>query len=147
MILGGPESEPFAKINSSIRETRNIPVFMVPGEEYPNARISSFAEIFCEVGLKGKGERIGVVGPERMPLGVHRLPGKDLREVELVDVTPEYERFREIKSPGKRSRSRMPSPSLKKPFRRWNPWSERAQGRETLLPFSAPTVTTLSDPG
>jgi len=69
MILGGPESEPFAKIDSSIRETRNIPVFMVPGEEYPNARISSLAEIFCEVGLKGKGERIGVVGLERMPLG------------------------------------------------------------------------------
>ena len=31
MILGGPESEPFAKQDSAIRETRNLPVFMVHG--------------------------------------------------------------------------------------------------------------------
>ena len=30
MILGGPESEPFAKLDSAIIETRNFPVFMVP---------------------------------------------------------------------------------------------------------------------
>ena len=30
MLLGGPESEPFAKMDSSITETRNFPVFMVP---------------------------------------------------------------------------------------------------------------------
>lgn len=30
MILGGPESEPFAKLDSAITETRNFPVFMVP---------------------------------------------------------------------------------------------------------------------
>ena len=39
MILGGPESEPFAKQDSAITETRNFPVFMVPDEEYPNATI------------------------------------------------------------------------------------------------------------
>ena len=28
MILGGPESEPFAKQDSAVKETRNLPVFM-----------------------------------------------------------------------------------------------------------------------
>ncbi len=41
-ILGGPESEPFAKIDSAIKETRNMNVFMVPDEEYPTATIVSF---------------------------------------------------------------------------------------------------------
>ncbi len=99
MILGGPESEPFARTDSSIKKTRNIPVFMVPGEEYPNARISSFGEVFAEVGLGQQGERIGIVGLYRMPLGVYELLRKELQGVELVDVTPEYERFRERKSP------------------------------------------------
>jgi Xaa-Pro aminopeptidase len=72
---------------------------MVPGEEYPNARISSFAEVFAEVGLGRRGERIGIVGLSRMPLGVYELLCKSLPDVELVDVTPEYERFRECKSP------------------------------------------------
>jgi Xaa-Pro aminopeptidase len=99
MILGGPESEPFAQTDSSIKKTRNIPVFMVPGEEYPNARISSFAEVFAEVGLGRRGERIGIVGLSRMPLGFYELLCKSLPDVELVDVTPEYERFRECKSP------------------------------------------------
>jgi Xaa-Pro aminopeptidase len=34
-----------------------------------------------------------------MPLGVYELLCKSLPDVELVDVTPEYERFRECKSP------------------------------------------------
>ena len=46
MILGGPESEPFAKLDSAITETRNFPVFMVPDEEYPNAEIIDFPQLF-----------------------------------------------------------------------------------------------------
>ena len=42
MLLGGPESEPFAKLDSAVTETRNFPVFMVPDEEYPNAEIIDF---------------------------------------------------------------------------------------------------------
>ena len=49
MVLGGPESEPFAKQDSAIKETRNLPVFMVPDEEYPNATIISFKELFNEI--------------------------------------------------------------------------------------------------
>ena len=31
-ILGGPESEPFAKADAAIKKTYNVPVFMVPEE-------------------------------------------------------------------------------------------------------------------
>ena len=48
-ILGGPESEPFAKLDSTITETRNFPVFMVPDEEYPNAVIIDFPKLFAEL--------------------------------------------------------------------------------------------------
>lgn len=99
MILGGPESEPFAHTDSSIKKTRNIPSFMVPGEEYPNARISSFAEVLKEAGLQGKNERIGMVGFTKIPLSVYERLREELKEVELVDITSEYESFRVIKSP------------------------------------------------
>ena len=49
IILGGPESEPFAKLDSAIAETRNFPVFMVPDEEYPNADIIDFPKLFAEL--------------------------------------------------------------------------------------------------
>ena len=49
MLLGGPESEPFAKQDSAITETRNFPVFMVPDEEYPNATIIDFPHLFAEL--------------------------------------------------------------------------------------------------
>ena len=48
-ILGGPESEPFAKSDSAIKDTRNVSVFMVPEEEYPNATILTFAEALREL--------------------------------------------------------------------------------------------------
>jgi Xaa-Pro aminopeptidase len=98
MILGGAESEPFARSDSAIAETRNIPVFMVPDEEYPNSRISGFKEVFTETGLGGKPIRIGVVGMARMPLGVHRDIMGQLVGAELVDITEDYEAFRRVKS-------------------------------------------------
>ena len=45
MLLGGPESEPFAKQSSAVKKTRNFTVFMVPDEEYPNATIIGFKEL------------------------------------------------------------------------------------------------------
>src|SRR5690606_20107861 len=35
LIFRGPESEPFAKLETAIRESRNFTVFMVPDEAYP----------------------------------------------------------------------------------------------------------------
>jgi len=98
MILGGPESEPFARLDAAIRQTRNIPVFMVPEEEYPMAKISSFAEIFEEV-FKGKEvRRIGVVGMNKIPYAIYSQIQKELAGIELVDITEAFEELRVIKS-------------------------------------------------
>src|SRR5512137_1689187 len=68
MLLGGPESEPFAKLDSAIKETRNFPVFMVPDEEYPNATIIDFPKLFAELkSAVGHIKRVGLVGGGRMP--------------------------------------------------------------------------------
>ncbi len=72
LLLGGPESEPFARMSSAIKETRNFPPFMVPDEEYPNATISSFETLSAELKRKGLSLRtIGVVGTTALPHNVY----------------------------------------------------------------------------
>ncbi len=99
MLLGGPESEPFAKLDSAITETRNFPVFMVPDEEYPNATIISFPKLFEELnaGL-GNVRQIGLVGAERMPAECYRQIVNGFKGVTLVDITSDYVRLRHDKS-------------------------------------------------
>jgi len=99
IILGGPESEPFAKISSGVTKTRNVPVFMVPEEEYPNAYISSFGEIFQEIGAKDNVEKIGIVGLNKMPYGVFKSLSEELKGMEFVDITGQFEEMRKTKTP------------------------------------------------
>lgn len=99
MILGGPESEPFAKQDSAIKETRNFPVFMVPDEEYPNATIIDFPKLFAELnGMLGKVSRIGLVGAAQMPMGCYTGIAKGFAGVEIVDITDDFLRLRYDKS-------------------------------------------------
>ena len=98
MILGGPESEPFAKQDSAIKETRNLPVFMVPDEEYPNATIINFKELFEEISSGKKIKRVGMVGADQMPVSVYREVAENFKGVELVDITDDFLRLRYIKS-------------------------------------------------
>lgn len=99
MLLGGPESEPFAKQDSAIKNTRNFPVFMVPDEEYPNADIIDFPKLFSELNASGtKITRIGLVGAGRMPLDCYRGIAEGFAGVELVDITEEFLRLRYFKS-------------------------------------------------
>jgi len=99
MILGGPESEPFAKLDSAITETRNFPVFMVPDEEYPNAGIIDFPKLFAELNSKlGKVKRVGLVGAGRMPADCYRQIAEGFTGVKLVDITREFVELRYIKS-------------------------------------------------
>lgn len=98
MILGGPESEPFAKQDSAIKETRNLPVFMVPDEEYPNAKIVSFTDLFNEISANKKIKRVGMVGADQMPVSVYRQVSESFRGVKLVDITPQFLELRYIKS-------------------------------------------------
>ncbi|UCH33885.1 MAG: aminopeptidase P family protein [Armatimonadota bacterium] len=107
MILGGPESEPFAKLDSAIPETRNFPVFMVPDEEYPNAQITDFRALFAELQSRlGKINRVGVVGAGRMPADCYRQIVEGFANVELVDITDEFVALRYVKSAWERERIR-----------------------------------------
>ncbi|MFH0795684.1 MAG: Xaa-Pro peptidase family protein [Candidatus Omnitrophota bacterium] len=99
LILGGPESEPFARLDSAITETRNFPVFMVPNEEYPNAEIIDFPQLFAEMNSKmGRVKRAGLAGGGRMPADCYRQITEGFSGVELVDVTEEYVALRYVKS-------------------------------------------------
>ena len=99
MILGGPESEPFAKLDSAITETRNFPVFMVPDEEYPNAQITDFRALFAELRARlGQIEKVGLVGAGRMPADCYRQIVEGFSGVELADITEEFVALRYVKS-------------------------------------------------
>ena len=99
ILLGGPESEPFAKMNSAITKVHCFPVFMVPDEEYPNATIINFAQLNEE--LKNEGtvlKRIGFVGTATIPHQVYCDFVEGFGGVEMVDITDEYETLRAYKS-------------------------------------------------
>ncbi len=99
MLLGGPESEPFAKLDSAITETRNFPVFMVPDEEYPNATITDFPALFSELkSILGQVRKVGLVGGGRMPADCYRQITDGFKGVDLVDITDEFVELRYIKS-------------------------------------------------
>ena len=107
IILGGPESEPFAKLDSAVKETRNFPVFMVPNEEYPNAVISDFPKLFTELNRTLKSiKRIGLVGGGRMPADCYRQIVEGMRDCELVDITDAFIRLRYVKSEWERAQIR-----------------------------------------
>jgi Xaa-Pro aminopeptidase len=107
MILGGPESEPFAKLDSAIKETRNFPVFMVPNEEYPNAVIIDFGKLFKELNQRlGSVKRVGLVGAGRMPADCFRQIEEGMRGCTLVDITDAFVRLRYLKSAWEREQIR-----------------------------------------
>lgn len=97
ILLGGPESEPFAKMDSAITKVRCFPVFMVPDEEYPNATIMNFAQLKEELKKEGTElHRVGMVGTTTIPHQVYL----DFSECfPLEDITEEYENLRAYKSP------------------------------------------------
>lgn len=99
LLLGGPESEPFAKQSSAITETRCFPVFMVPEEEYPNATISDFGKLNEELRQRGTVlGRIGFVGTATIPHQVYMDFTEGFVGVEMVDITDEFEDLRAHKS-------------------------------------------------
>ena len=98
MLLGGPESEPFAIQSSAINDTRCFTAFMVPDEEYPNATIIGFSELFAELSAKFPIKRVGLVGMNEMPYSVHKQLEDGFRGVEMIDLTDDYLTFRYVKS-------------------------------------------------
>lgn len=100
ILLGGPESEPFAKMDSAITKVRCFPVFMVPDEEYPNATIIDFRQLDEELRAEGTVlRRIGIVGTTTIPHQVYVDVSAGFAGAELIDITEEYETMRAYKSP------------------------------------------------
>ncbi len=100
ILLGGPESEPFAKMDSAVTKVRCFPVFMVPDEEYPNATIIDFKQLNEELRSEGTVlNRIGIVGTTTIPHQVYLDVAEGFAGAELVDITEEYEDMRAYKSP------------------------------------------------
>jgi len=99
-LLGGPESEPFARMSSAISETRNFTPFMVPDEEYPNAKISTFSGLSEELKQKHLPMKtVGVVGTAALPHNVFTQFESGFGASRLVDITVDYEGLRAHKSP------------------------------------------------
>lgn len=100
LILGGPESEPFARMSSAVKQTRNFPVFMVPDEEYPNAAIIDFRMLNEELKTAGTViRRLGFVGTATIPHLVYTQFVEGFKGVDIVDITAEFEEMRAHKSP------------------------------------------------
>ena len=107
LILGGPESEPFAKLDSMITETRNFPVFMVPDEEYPNATIIDFPKLFAELNAElGSVRSVGLVGAGHMPAECYKQIVDGFAGVSLIDITSDYVQLRYDKSEWERKQIR-----------------------------------------
>ncbi len=99
ILLGGPESEPFAKMDSAVTKVRCFPVFMVPDEEYPNATIIDFKQLNEELRSEGTVlNKIGIVGTTTIPHQVYLDVAEGFAGSELVDITEEYEDMRAYKS-------------------------------------------------
>lgn len=99
ILLGGPESEPFAQAESAVTKVRCFPVFMVPEEEYPNATILDFKALNEELKAEGTTlRRIGLVGTTTIPHQVYLDFSAGFAGVEIVDITDEYEDLRAYKS-------------------------------------------------
>jgi Xaa-Pro aminopeptidase len=100
ILLGGPESEPFAQMASAITKTRCFPVFMVPDEEYPNATIINFKQLNAELTAEGTTlQKIGFVGTGTIPHQVYEDFRNGFEGIELVDITDQYETMRAYKTP------------------------------------------------
>ncbi len=107
MLLGGPESEPFARQSSAVKITRNFKPFMVPDEEYPASTIIGFPQLFAELRQSlGAIRRIGMVGADRMPYGCYHAIAEGFSGVEMVDITGAYLNLRYHKSDFEREKIR-----------------------------------------
>jgi len=107
LILGGPESAPFAELESAIKETRNFSVFMVPDEEYPNATIMGFPELFSELNAElGSIKKVGLVGAAQMPSECYRQIVEGFKGVSLVDISEDFLQLRYLKSDWERKQIR-----------------------------------------
>lgn len=94
-LLTGPETARYAAVHVPSLPTHILSVFMAAGAEYPNTRAQDLPDVLAD--LSGRASfRIGLVGTASMPVPLHQALSYVAEE--LVDVSPEIERLRQIKS-------------------------------------------------
>jgi Xaa-Pro aminopeptidase len=97
-LIGGPEAGPIAKMESKIKLVESSLVFMVPEEEYPEAEILNFIQICKKYFGNKKIEKVGIVGVQSLPFQIYHQLENELKNVEFIDITKEYETLRYVKS-------------------------------------------------
>ena len=98
VLIGGPESEDFAK-DAYLKNYRNVDAFKIPEEEYPSSKIITFKELFSEFIEILKIKKVGIVGGSTITHMVYSEMMKNLdSRTEIIDITAEFERLRAIKS-------------------------------------------------
>lgn len=97
-LIGGPEAQPYAQMESSIKKTESSLVFMVPEEEYPGSEILDFSQISKKYFENRQIKKVGLVGVQSLPLQIYSQLTSELKDVEIIDVTKEFEIFRYVKS-------------------------------------------------
>jgi Xaa-Pro aminopeptidase len=62
ILLAGAECSSYAKSVSRINDVRLIQDVMIPGEEYPGAKITTWKDVFRDVGESGVISKVGIAG-------------------------------------------------------------------------------------
>ena len=97
-ILTGRETELWAKEDSNIKRTKISSIFLNPIIEYLNETMFNIKEIFCEALNNKEVKKVGIVGMNSIPLGIFNNLINELKGIELVDLSLQYENLRIIKS-------------------------------------------------
>ncbi|MBN1299320.1 MAG: aminopeptidase P family protein [Actinobacteria bacterium] len=98
-LIGGPEAGPYAILESKIKTTESSLVFMVPEEEYPGSEILSFSQISKKHFGGRQIKKIGLVGTQSLPLQIYNQLASELKNVQILDITKDFEILRYVKSP------------------------------------------------
>jgi len=101
VLLAGAECSSYAKSVSRINDVRLIQDVMIPGEEYPGAEITTWKEIFSDIGERGKISKVGIAGLDVLggfPIHTYRNLEKALKGKEFVKADDVMIEARSIKS-------------------------------------------------
>lgn len=101
ILLAGAECSTYAKSVSRIKDVRLIQDVMIPGEEYPGAKLTTWEELFSEISRRGKIRRVGIVGFEALggfPIHIYRNLEKTLKGKEILKADSILVEARSIKS-------------------------------------------------
>lgn len=101
ILLAGAECSTFAKNVSRIKDIRLIQDVMIPGEEYPSAKITTWKDIFRDIGKRGKIAKAGIAGLDVLggfPIHMYRNLEKALKGKEIVKADKVLIEARSVKS-------------------------------------------------